>query len=109
MVMNKATGLLLLTLIGPLFPLVDLPATPTDISGIIQQVAEKLVATAVGALSFVNSTVIEVSRAAYVTILLLGVLLYFTHLERRLGRDLIRGGIILVVLLEFVIPFIGRF
>lgn len=49
---------------------------------------------------------LDIVRVAYVTCLLVGVLLYFTHLGRRLGKDLIVGGVLLVVLGEYVIPLV---
>jgi hypothetical protein len=39
---------------------------------------------------------------------MLGLLLYFTHVERRLGKDLIKGGVALAVLSEFVFPVLTR-
>lgn len=100
----KPIGLLIL---GFVLPLEDV-TSQTDFTGVIQQIAEKFTAMASQVLTAVNSTVLDVSRAAYVTVLLIGVLLYFTHLEKRLGKDLIRGGIILAVLAEFVLPLIGK-
>jgi hypothetical protein len=38
-----------------------------------------------------DSRVIELSRLAYVSILMIGLLLYFTYTERRLGKNLIEG------------------
>lgn len=51
---------------------------------------------------------IQVTRLAYVSILLIGILLYFSHVERRLGKDLIKGGVVLAVLSEFVFPALIR-
>jgi hypothetical protein len=48
--------------------------------------------------------VIDIARVAYVTCLLVGILLYFTHVGRRLGKDLMFGGVALVVLTEYVVP-----
>jgi hypothetical protein len=59
-------------------------------------------------LATVDSTVLDLTRVAYVTVLLVGLLLYFTHLERRLGKDLIKGGVVLAVLAEFVFPLFVR-
>lgn len=105
--MRKVENQLVFLPLALLLPIEDIPAQ-TDFVGVIQQMAEKFTAMATQALSAVNTTVIDVSRAAYVSVLLLGVLLYFTHLEKRLGKDLIKGGIILAVLAEFVLPLIGK-
>jgi hypothetical protein len=37
-----------------------------------------------------------------------GLLLYFTHVNRRQGKDLVKGGVVLAVLSEFVFPGISR-
>lgn len=55
-------------------------------------------------LSTLDSTIIDVARLAYISVLMVGLLLYYTHAERRLGKDLIKGGIVLAILAEFVFP-----
>jgi hypothetical protein len=81
---------------------------PPDMGTVIQQLAQQFVTFMTTLLTTINSTVIEISRLAYISILLIGFLLYFTHLERRLGKDLIRGGVVLAVLSEFVFPQLNR-
>lgn len=81
---------------------------PLDLGSIIQQLAQQFTNLMTVILTTIDSTVVVVARLAYVTVLLLGVLLYFTHVERRLGKDLIKGGIILAVLSEFLFPAISK-
>jgi len=81
---------------------------PPDLGSIIQQLAQQFANIMTTILTTIDSTVVVIARLAYVTVLLLGILLYFTHAERRLGKDLIKGGIILAVLSEFVFPLIGK-
>lgn len=88
-------------------PLVDAPPPP-DLGSVIQQLAQQFTSLMSVLLGTVDSTAIVLARLAYVSVLLLGVLLYFTHLERRLGKDLIKGGVVLAVLSEFVFPAISR-
>ncbi len=85
----------------------DIPAPP-DFGSVIQRLASQFAAVATQVLGTLNSTVIDVSRLAYVSTLFLGVLLYTTRLERRLGKDLIKGGLILAFLSEFVFPLISK-
>jgi len=59
-------------------------------------------------LTTVDSTVVDLARMAYVSLLMVGLLLYFTHIERRLGKDLIKGGVALAVLSEFVFPVLTK-
>ncbi len=87
--------------------MLDIQAPP-DIGTIIQQLAQQFSSVMTLVLSTINSTVMEISRLAYVSILMIGLLLYFTHIERRLGKDLIKGGVILAVLSEFVFPEISK-
>ena len=82
--------------------------SPPDVTGIIQQLAKQFTSALAVLLTTVDSTVIVLARVAYLTVLLLGVLLYFTRLEKRLGKDLIKGGVVLAILSEFVFPAIIR-
>jgi hypothetical protein len=56
----------------------------------------------------IDGTVVDVTRVAYVTVLLLGLRLYFTRIQRSLGRGLITRGIARAVLSEFVFPAVFR-
>ena len=59
-------------------------------------------------LATVDSSVVDVSRVAYISLVMVGLLLYYTHVERRLGKDLIKGGVALAILSEFVFPVLTR-
>jgi hypothetical protein len=82
----------------------DVP--PPDIGSLIQSLAQQFTSLMSVLLTTIDTTVIQIARLAYVSVLLLGVLLYFTRAERRLGKDLIKGGVILAVLSEFVFPLL---
>jgi uncharacterized membrane protein len=62
------------------------------------------ISDAASVLGAVHSNVLDIARVAYVTCFLLGVILYFTHLGRRTGKDLMVGGMLLVVFTEYLIP-----
>ena len=81
---------------------------PPDFGTIIQQMAQQFITALASLLTTVNSAVIEISRLAYISVLLIGVLLYFTRLDKRMGKDLIKGGVILAVLSELVFPQLNR-
>jgi anti-anti-sigma regulatory factor len=83
-------------------------ATVPDWGSVVQQMAQQFTSIMTTILTTINNTVIDIARLAYVSILLVGLLLYFSHAERRLGKDLIRGGIILAILSEFVFPQLNR-
>lgn len=83
-------------------------AQPADLATAVQQWAAQFGVEAGQVLVAVDSAVIDITRAAYVTLFLVGFLLYFSHTNRRLGKDFITGGVALVILSEFVVPFIMR-
>ena len=82
--------------------------TPAGVESAIQQFAQQFTSAMAVLLGTIDSTVIDLSRVAYVTLLMLGLLLYYTHLERRLGKDLIKGGVALAIISEFVFPYLSR-
>ena len=74
----------------------------------VQQLAQQFMSAMTAVVAVVDATVVDVARLVYVTILMIGLVLYFTHAERRLGKDLIKGGVVLAVLAEFVFPAISK-
>jgi hypothetical protein len=84
-------------------PVLDAPPPP-DLGTAIQQFASQFATETAAVLTAINAAVIDIARVAYVTCLLVGILLYYTHLGRRLGKDLVFGGVALVVLTEYVVP-----
>ena len=83
-------------------------APPPGAGDLIQQLAQQFTSALTLLLATVDSTVIDVSRIAYASLLMVGLLLYYTHVEKRLGKDLIKGGVALAVISEFVFPFLAR-
>lgn len=82
--------------------------TPLGAGNLIQQFAQQFSSTVRVLLSVVDSTVVDLARVAYVTLLLVGILLYYTHVANRLGKDLIKGGVALAVISEFVFPWLVK-
>jgi hypothetical protein len=78
-----------------------------DVAAGIQKLAGQFASETEATLVVINTAVTDIVRVAYVTCLLVGVLLYYTHIGRRLGKDLIIGGVLLVVIAEFLIPVVG--
>jgi len=81
---------------------------PPGAENLIQQFAQQFTSAVTILLATLDSTVIDVSRVAYVSLVMVGLLLYYTHVERRLGKDLIKGGVALALLSEFVFPVLTR-
>jgi len=97
----------LISVLLVLVPL-DVAPAPPDFGTELQQLASEFNSAASQLLTTVDATVTDLTRLAYVTVLLLGLFLYFTHIQRRLGRELITGGIVLAVLSEFVFPWLSK-
>ncbi|MGB9724809.1 MAG: hypothetical protein ACPLW4_00435 [Nitrososphaeria archaeon] len=53
-----------------------------------------------------KSAVLNISRIAYSLVGMVGVLLYFSRLNKRLGLDLIKGALILALISEIIFPFL---
>lgn len=81
---------------------------PPGAENLIQQLAQQFASTMTVLLTTVDSTVIGLTRIAYVSLLMIGLLLYYTHVERRLGKDLIKGGVALALISEFVFPVLTK-
>lgn len=74
----------------------------------VHQLAQQFTSLMTTVLATVDSTVIDLTKLACVSVLLVRILLYFTRIERRLGKDLVKGGVVLAVLSEFVFLVISR-
>lgn len=81
---------------------------PPGAENLIQQFAQQFTSAVTLLLATVDSTVVDLSRIAYVSLVMVGLLLYYTHMERRLGKDLIKGGVALALLSEFVFPVLTK-
>lgn len=74
----------------------------------IQQLAQQFASSMTFLLSVVDTTVIDLMRVVYVSLLVVGILLYYSHMAQRLGKDLIKGGVALAIISEFVIPWLVK-
>lgn len=81
---------------------------PVGTDNLVQQLAQQFTSTLTFLLTTVDSTVVDLARVAYVTLLLVGILLYYTHAAQRLGKDLIKGGVALAIVSEFVFPVLVK-
>ena len=88
-------------------PLLDIQPAP-GAENLVQQYAQQFTSAVTVLLATVDSTVVDLSRVAYVSLVMIGLLLYYTHIERRLGKDLIKGGVALAIISEFVFPVLTK-
>lgn len=84
------------------------PAAAPDITSILHQIQQSVVSTCQILLQAVDDTMMSLARVAFVTLLVLGFFLYSTHLHRRLGKDLMFGGVTLAIIFQFMLPLISR-
>jgi len=82
--------------------------TPVGADNLIQQLVQQFTSTMTFLLNTVDSAAVDLARAAYITLLLVGILLYYTHAAQRLGKDLIKGGVALAIISEFVFPWLVK-
>ena len=81
---------------------------PGGIESQIQQFAQQFTSSMTFLLSIVDTTVIDLMRVVYVSLLVVGILLYYSHVAQRLGKDLIKGGVALAIISEFVVPWLVK-
>ncbi len=87
--------------------MLDIQAPP-NLGNVVQQLAQQFTTLMTIVITTVDATIVEVARLACVTILMLGILLYFTHAERRLGWTWSREVLSSLSLSEFVFPVVSR-
>jgi hypothetical protein len=81
---------------------------PPDLGSVVQQLAQQFVSLMTTVLTTIDNAVFEIARLAWVSVVLVGVLLYFTRIEKRYGKDLIKGGVALAFIVEFILPAVTK-
>lgn len=86
--------------------LLDAPNGLSTVTSMEQWVAQFTVAST-QFLHALNAAFTDIFRIAWITLLSLGVLLYLTHLNRKLGKDFVVGGGVMMLLVQFVFPLLS--
>ena len=55
--------------------------------------------------TFTNAA-LQIGQAAVVFLIIVGTLLYFSRLNKRLGRDLLEGGILIAIFIAYGVPYL---
>lgn len=97
--------LLPLSLLLPL--LLDASST-SDAASSVQQWVNHFSAGSAQVLQAVNTALTDVFKLAWITLISIGILLYLTHLNRRLGKDFIFGGTAMALLVQFIFPVVFK-
>jgi hypothetical protein len=82
-------------------------ANSTAVSGIvpaIQSFANGFAANMSVVTLTMDNAAIDIGKAAVVFLVIAGVLLWFSRVNKRLGKELLEGGIIIGFFIEFAIP-----
>ena len=53
-----------------------------------------------------DNAAIDIGKAAVVFLVIAGVLLWFTRVNKHLGKELLQGGVIIGLFIEFVVPIL---
>jgi hypothetical protein len=51
-----------------------------------------------------DSAAVDIGKAAVVFLVIAGVILWFTRVNKRLGKELVEGGILIGLFIEFGVP-----
>jgi hypothetical protein len=81
-------------------------ASTSDIASVIQQFASQFANVGSAMLGSVDNAAVQIAKSAVVALIVLGVILYFTHVSKRLGKEFVEGGIILGFFTVFGVPFL---
>lgn len=84
-------------------------ANSTSLAGILPAVesfANSFAANASLVTSTFDNAALDIAKAAVVFLIISGVLLWSSRVARRLGKELVEGGIVIALFIEFVVPLL---
>jgi hypothetical protein len=87
----------------------DPAATNSTSAGLVPTVQGWVSSFAVNASAVtltMDNAAIDIAKAAVVFLIIAGVILWFTHVNKHMGKELLEGGIIIGLFLEFVVPLL---
>ena len=91
--------------------LLDVPGSPAPGSSApsssVQQWVNQFSTSSTQVLQVVNTTFKSIMGVAWVTLISLGMLLYLTHLHRKMGKEFFFGGIAMAILVQFILPWLA--
>jgi hypothetical protein len=84
-------------------------ANSTSLSGIvpaIQNFASSFAVNVGAVMLSLDSAAIDVGRAVVVFLVIAGIVLWFTRVNKRLGKEFVVGGILIAFFVTYVVPFL---
>jgi hypothetical protein len=91
---------------GPLAPLSTNSTTASGFVPAFQGWAGTFATDASAVLLSLDNAAVDVGKAAVIFLIIAGALLWFGRVNRRLGKDLVEGGILVAIFITFVVPFL---
>ncbi len=82
-------------------------ANTTALSGVvpaIQNFANAFAVNMAAVTLSMDNAVIEIGQAAVVFLVIAGIVLWFTRVNKHLGKELLEGGIVIGLFIEFGVP-----
>jgi len=73
----------------------------------LQQYGASFVAAADGVMFTLEGLMLTLAAGAIVFLIILGMLLRYSGLGRRLGSQLLEGGVIIAIFISFVVPWLN--
>jgi hypothetical protein len=89
--------------------LAPLSSNSTSASGLVpafQGWAGTFATDASAVLLSLDNAAVDVGKAAVIFLIIAGALLWFGRVNRRLGKDLVEGGVLVAIFITFVVPFL---
>jgi len=84
-------------------------ANSTSLSGLVPAItgfANSFAVNMSAVMLSLDSAVIDVGKAAVVFLVIAGIVLWFTRINKRLGKELLVGGVLMAFFVTYVVPFL---
>lgn len=78
---------------------------PSNVSS-IQGFANTFAAGTASLIATLDGAAVDIGRAAFIFLIIAGVLLWFSRVNKHLGKELVEGGVIIALFIEFVVPIL---
>jgi len=82
-------------------------ANSTAISGLvpaIQNFASGFATNMTAVTLTMDNAAVDIGKAAVIFLVIAGAILWFTRVNKRMGKELVSGGILIGLFIEFVVP-----
>jgi len=78
----------------------------TGLAGAIQGFASGFATNLTAVTLTMDNAAVDIGKAAVIFLVISGVLLWFSRVNKHLGKELLEGGILIGLFIEFAVPFL---